>query len=135
MARPQTLVDLVEALTALLDPVKRARRCSALIDAAKAVLAAERHTAMLMATTRGRPRTHHPGRGGQRLHVSQKTVTSALRQAREAQAGRPSDQGPCLPRLAVSALPWRPGITGGGPSRSNSLSWRAPRGRAHARFA
>ena len=80
MDQPTTIAELVEELTALpdLDPIARARRCPALIDAAKAVLAQERAAAMRTALDRTRPGWVTQDQLATDLGVSRTAITKVL---------------------------------------------------------
>lgn len=83
--QPASLADLVQALTELpdLDPIERARRCPELIDAAKAVLAAERRQALLDANTG--PDAANQTEIARQLGISRVNVARSIQQAKAEQ--------------------------------------------------
>lgn len=84
--RPDSLAELIQALTALpdLDPIERARTLPGLIDATKTVLAGERIHAIFEATDRANPNRVSQVDLAAQLGVSRTVITDAIKQARAA---------------------------------------------------
>jgi hypothetical protein len=84
--RPDTLAELIQALTALpdLDDVERIRAYPALIDAAKSVLSAERAADIQKVTDKANPNRISQVELAAQLGVSRTVITDAIKQARAA---------------------------------------------------